>query len=386
MRIGINLLYLLPGQVGGTETYARGLLDGLAEASLDEQFTVFVNQESADWPLPHDARFRKVVCPVSASRRWRRYWYEQCKLPTLLSEHGVDLVHSLGYVAPLRAKCPSVVTIHDLNFRACGRQMPLTRRWTLAAFVRWSALHSQRVIAVSEFSRQQLLKAYHLSPNHVAMIHLAPLSRPSRMEDAPRELARLGICEPYVLAFGNPFPHKNIRRLLEAFALCGHVRHTHHKLVIVGRAPQDDSWQQAARQLGIQHRVVLTGALTDEALASVLSGAQALVSPSLYEGFGLPILEAMAAGVPVACSDRGSMPEIAGSSSLLFDPLSVQEMAGAIGALATLPQLRQYLIDKGLKNATRFSWRQTAEQTLGVYREVLDVPAGIRMAPLKRAA
>src|SRR5437870_13548482 len=116
MRIALNLLYLIPGVVGGTETYAAGLLHGLANVDAQDQFVVFVNRESQQWPLPVSPNFTRVICPVSALSRSRRYFFEQVLLPRWLQKHAIDVVHSLGYVSPLFTSCASIVTIHDLNF------------------------------------------------------------------------------------------------------------------------------------------------------------------------------------------------------------------------------------------------------------------------------
>ena len=146
MIVGLNLLYMLPGVVGGTETYAAGLIHGLARTEGPDQFVVFVNMESADWPLPEDPRFRRVVCPVRAVSRTARYRYEQFRLPAHALANGIDLLHSLGYVAPLRLHCPSVVTVHDVHHLAHGRLRGWPRRFLLGRMVRRSVRRAAAVI------------------------------------------------------------------------------------------------------------------------------------------------------------------------------------------------------------------------------------------------
>ena len=135
MKIGLNLLYLLPGIVGGTETYAAGLLNGLSKVDGENEYLVFVNSESASWPMPGRENFRRILCSVKASNRAGRYFFEQVRLPKVLKEKGVDLVHSLGYVGPLRPPCPAVLTLHDLNYRAIGSTMPWYRHLVLESLV-----------------------------------------------------------------------------------------------------------------------------------------------------------------------------------------------------------------------------------------------------------
>ncbi|CAN5829816.1 glycosyltransferase family 1 protein [soil metagenome] len=372
MRIGLNLLYLLPDVVGGTETYAAGLLQGLAATSDADEFLVFVNRESAAWPLPEAPNIQRVVCPVSAGSQGVRYAYEQGRFVQLLAKHRVDLVHSFGYVAPLRAPCPSVVTIHDLNYRAFGDRMPLARRLALAFFARQSALRASRVLTVSEFSRREILDAYALSPERVVVTHNAPREWNGLPGEGDAKLLA-GLAEagsPYIVAFSSTSPNKNIPRLLEAFARAREQYRLPHRLVLVGRSAAENGAEIPRDPDGA---VRFTGYLSDSALHAVLAGAQLLAFPSLYEGFGLPVVEAMTLGVPVVCSDRASLPEVAGDAAVFFDPSSTEEMAHKLALVARDAALRAELIEKGYANAGRFSWQATARRTLQVYREVVAV-------------
>lgn len=370
MRIGLNLLYLIPGVVGGTETYATGLLRGLATTSGADEFLVFLNRESATWPLPEAPNFHRVVCPTSAGRQGVRYAYEQSRFVRLLREHRLDLVHSFGYVAPLRAPCPSVVTIHDLNYRAFGDRMPLVRRLALAFFARKSARRASRVLTVSEFSRREILDAYRLPPERVVVTHNAPRDWNDGLGEGEAALPP-GLVEagsPYIVAFSSTSPNKNIPRLLEAFARAREQYRLPHRLVLVGRSAAGNVAEMPTRLNGA---VRFTGYLSDSALRAVLAGAQLLAFPSLYEGFGLPVVEAMTLGVPVVCSDRASLPEVAGDAAVFFDPSSTEEMAHKLALVARDAALRAELIEKGYANVGRFSWQATARRTLQVYREVV---------------
>jgi len=369
MRIGLNLLYLIPGVVGGTETYARGLLAGLAKIDHENDYLVFVNRESASWPLPPAPNFTRVPCPVSARNRLGRYLFEQFGLPAWLKARRVEVVHSLGYVTPLRVPCPSVVTVHDLNYRALGKAMPFSKRLVLAFFARQSVLRSDHVITVSEFSRREIEQAFGWLDGRITVTYEAPRLRelspllPDRLEAL---CARLGVIVPFLIAFSSQHPHKNIPRLLQAFAQARQQYHLPHRLVVVGHPPAN-----VARWPKSEEGVCFTGYLPDDALQAILSQAALLILPSLYEGFGLPILEAMAIGVPVVCSNRASLPEIAGDAALMFDPLSVEDMAQKIAMAACDQGLREELRRRGLQNAGRFTWEKTARQTLAVYQQVV---------------
>lgn len=370
MKVGIDLLYLLPGVVGGTETYAAGLLGGLAQVGPQHEFVVFVSQESASWPLPETPNFIRVVCPVWAISRLRRYLFEQFCLPGLLKKRAVDVVHSLGYVSPLFTPCPSVVTVPDLNYRAFGEQMSISKRLALGFFVRCSALRSERVITISRFSQYEICQAFHLSPDQVIVTLLGSrfASRSAVPADDFTEIQdRLGIKLPYIIAFSNPNPNKNIPRLLQAFAQAKAHHQLRHQLVLVGHQPA----RKVLPTIFSDEAVRFTGYLDEGTLQSVLANAQLGVFPSFYEGFGLPVLEAMAAGVPVVCSNRASLPEVAGNAALFFDPYSVDDMARRIVKVALDPILQDELREKGFQNLQRFSWENTARKTLDVYESVV---------------
>ncbi len=366
MRIGINLLYLIPGKVGGTEAYAAGLLGGLAHCDREDEFYVFVNQEAAEWPIP-GPNFKRIVCPVQATSRSRRYIYEQLFLPNLIKRCKIELLHSLGYVSPLITHCPTVVTIHDLNYRAFGSQMPVTKRLMLALFIRASALRSRHVITGSQFAAREIAAAFGLAAGKGTVIYYAPRSHnPALMGNAPDLFHRFAIHPPYFLAFSSYSSNKNIPRLLEAFSVAKERHSLAHELVLVGH-PYPSLVPSSA-----DSDVVFTGYLREEDLDVVLVNADWVVFPSTYEGFGLPVLDAMTAGVPVTCSNVASLPEIAGDAAKFFDPLSVDDIAAKIALMAQDPGLRQRLREAGFENVKRFSWEKAASETLRVYKEILD--------------
>jgi glycosyltransferase involved in cell wall biosynthesis len=360
VRIGLNLLYLLPGIVGGTETYAAGLLCGLAAIDRDDEFVVFVNQESITWPLPSAPNLRRVICPVWAVDRAKRYFFEQAHLPRLLKQQRIDLVHSLGYVAPLFPPCASIVTVHDLNYRAFGDQMPVVKRWALRFFVEQSVQRANHVITDSEFSRRQISSELKIAPGKLVVVPAAPFGTTVASTDLVGPLQRHGISKPYIVAFTSSSPNKNIPRLVQAFVQARRDYGLQHQLVLVGHPPPD--WMPDELR-----SIVLTGYLDEPSKSAILAGADLLVFPSTYEGFGLPVLEAQQSGVPVACSTAGALPEVAGAAAVFFDPFSVNEIAQVIGRVARNAELRETLRHKGLQNVGRFSWDKTARSTIDVY-------------------
>lgn len=365
MRIGLNLLYLIPGIVGGTETYAAGLLTGLAKINSDDEFIVFVNREAENWPLPDASNFTRVVCPVRAVSRARRYCYEQLRLPGLLNAHDVDFVHSLGSVAPLFPPCPSVLTVPDIGFRACGDQIPLVRRLPLKFFTQQAALRANSIITISNFACSQIAFEFGIPLAQITVTHLAASAISTDDTSLAALMQRYGIKQPYIIAFSSFSSYKNIPRLLQAFTRARSDYELPHQLVLLGHRVAGERKDTQTQD------VIFTGFLDGASKYALLKGADLLVFPSTYEGFGLPVLEAQQIGVPVACSKAASLPEVAGDAAIYFDPLSIDAMAKAIGQVVLNPNLRKTLIQNGFQNAAKFSWEQTAGLTLEVYRKTV---------------
>jgi glycosyltransferase involved in cell wall biosynthesis len=374
MRIGLNLLFMIPDVVGGTETYARGLLEGFRRLRPNHEFVIFLNRESSGWVPDDGAGFKVVVCPVNAVSRSRRYAYEHLLLRREVRRHGIDLLHSLGYTSPVFLACPTVVSVHDLNFRAFGSLMPLPRRLMLSLAVKQAVVHSDKVITISEFSRQEILRTYNVAAEKVVVTYLAADFQPPEPEshDATETFAGMEwMREPYIVAFSHTYPNKNLPRLLEAFSEAKRLRKFAQRLVLIGHPYLSEDWTPFTRDLVERRDVIWAGYLERRHMFSVLRRADFLVFPSFYEGFGLPVLEAMAVGVPVVCSRAASLPEVAGTAAVYFDPFSVADIAEKIVSVATNAPLRDDLRRMGSENLKRFSWKKTAEETVAVYDELL---------------
>ena len=364
MRVGINLLYLLPGVVGGTETYAAGLLHSLANVGNNIEFVVFVNRESANWPIPQAANIARVICPVAATNRGRRYLFEQFFLPRMLKKYEVDIIHSLGYVGPLWTPCPAVVTVPDLNFLFVANNMSLVKRHVLQFFSVHAAKRANAVITISNNSKDAICNRLKIHPGKVAVTLLGPRWEGEFVsQDAVNKIeANYGILGPYLVAFGGGSVHKNIPRLLQAFTIIN--KHLSFQLILIGHLPPD------VNPGDLPEGVMAIGYVPAEHILPLLSKAQIFVLPSLYEGFGLPILEAQQVGVPVVCSTAGSLPEVAGEAAAFFNPYSISDMADKMALVLESPSLRTELRLKGLANVRRFSWGQTGRETLAVYEKV----------------
>jgi glycosyltransferase involved in cell wall biosynthesis len=292
-----------------------------------------------------------------------------------------DLLFVPSHVLPLVHPRRSVVTVHDLGFLYHPEAHTLSQNF----YLRWSTRHNARaatrILADSQATRRDLVRHYSIPDSKIAVVYpgrdetLAPVTDPALLS-AVR--ARYGLAGLYLLYIGTLHPRKNLVRLVQAFgsflqssADGSGAPVTSLQLVLAGQKGwlYDDILAQV-RKLGLSDRVVLTGYVPDADLPALLSGALAFVFPSLYEGFGLPLLEAMACGTPAICSDASSLPEVAGDAALLVDPTDTEALADALARLVVDEGLRRELVERGFRQMQRFSWRRCAEETLRVLEEV----------------
>ncbi len=373
MLVGLNLLFLVPNIVGGTETHALSLLRALAKVSDPRQYWLFINKETYTSGLVGEGGWHIVPSPVPARHRPVRYAWEQFVLPIQAKKLRLDLVHSLGYVQPLRLPCKSVVTIHDLNFYNIGHLMSWTRRAGLRYFVTRSAETADHIITVSEFSKGQIIELLGVPPEKVTVIYNAVNER-LVAPAGPDELERdYGITRPYILGLSSPSPHKNIVGLVKAFEHLKRNGYKELRLVLAGHRPADKGkLDRTIRDSGLGNEILFTGYVPDRILAGLYAHAEAFVFPSTYEGFGIPILEAFSLGTPVVCSRAAAIPEVAGDAACYFDPFDPEDMASVISSVLSDTELRKRMVDRGKLRVRLFSWEKTAEQTLAVYQKVLE--------------
>jgi glycosyltransferase involved in cell wall biosynthesis len=372
MHVGLNLVYLVPGETGGMEVVARELIPELA-ALPGLRLTAFVNRETANHEAgPWGELIPMEVVPVHARNRAAWVWGEQRHLPRMARSAGVEVLHSLASTAPLYGRFVRVTTIHDLNYKLVPDSHFGLRGLGMRALVPAAARLSHRVIADSDSTRDDLVR--HLGTPR-EKVDVAPLgvSPPAGVSPTPvAELRRrLDLDErPLVLSVSAKRPHKNLPRLLRALAALETARRP--SLVVPGYpTPHELELRELAGALGLADRVRLPGWLPAEDLEGLYAAADCFVFPSLYEGFGLPVLEAMARSVPVACSDRASLPEVAGDAAVLFDPEDVDAIRAAVERLLCDADLAARMREAGRRRSASFTWRRTAELTARSYERAL---------------
>jgi glycosyltransferase involved in cell wall biosynthesis len=358
-RVGLNLLFLVPGETGGSEIYVRNLLPRLAEARPDLELVAFVNREGAGLDL---GGIETVPVGVSGRGRARRVLAEQVHLPRLGRRHGIDLLHSPGTSAPRRPGVVSVVTILDVIYASHPEAHTLPMRLGMRVVVPLAARGADRVITISRAAAGEIADELGVPPERIDVTYLG--GRPVGPATPEGELRRrLGLGDaPLVLSVSARRPHKNLLRLVEAFAAV--TAEPAPLLVVPGyETPFEDEIRARAVALGVEERVRFLGWMGDEDLEGLYAASTCFVFPSLAEGFGLPVLEAMQRGLPVACSRASSLPEVAGEAARYFDPLDVADITAALSELLWDAALRDRLAAAGRTQTERFSWERTARET-----------------------
>ncbi len=372
MRLGLDLLFLIPDESGGRETYARELISAMLESEPSLNATAFVNRDSAG-ALVRDlgSVMRVVRVPVSARRPEQWALGELVLLPVAGRRARIDLLHSLANFAPGSGPFRRVVTLHDLQYRAVPELLSPSRRAGTAAALGFAARRADRIITVSAFSRGQIVTELGVGADRVEVIPNG-VAKPSVAGVVPEAQLRAlyGLDgRPVVLTVATHLPHKNLETLLVAHALIPSDRRP--LLVLVGAGTDGAALDARVRSAGIDADVRLLGFRPAEELEGLYALAACTAVPSLYEGFGLPVLVAMARGPPVACSDIGALRDVAADSAILFSPRDPSQIAAAILQLIEDPALAARLAAAGLQRAAAFSWRSAADATLACYRRAL---------------
>jgi glycosyltransferase involved in cell wall biosynthesis len=375
MHIGLNLIFLVPGETGGMEVAARELIPALlAEAPPDVRFTAFINREAAAAADgPWGSVLPGITVPVHARARLQWVLGEQALLPRMAARAGVDLLHSMASTAPAWGPFRRVVTVHDLIYARFPDAHAGIRDKGMRVLVPLAVRRSDRVIADSRSTRDDLVELLGVAPQRIDVVPLGlgALQRETPMAEHDVR-ARFELrARRVVLSLSAKRAHKNLLALIGGLARI--AAEDRPVLVIPGYPTAHElELRERVRELGLQADVRFPAWISAAELEGLWAIAQAFVYPSLYEGFGLPVLEAMSRGVPVACANASSLPEVAGDAALLFDPRDETALATALARLLNEPELAGELRARGLQQAHQFTWEQTARLTLASYRRTLS--------------
>ena len=376
MRIGIDATPIT--NLSGTGYYTQKLVEFLGRADSENRYILFCPNGYAEH-LEHPGMFDypnfrvielKIESPAAIAF-WRQF-----SLPGHIKKLGIDLFHFPAFIAALRIDIPSVVTVHDLCFELFPEAFSALRARYYRFIIPRSVRRCDAVIADSESTRKDVLEHLRVDSSRVGVIHLgvdpARFYHVGREEERARLRERYDLPDDFILYVGALEPRKNLPRLLKAFSHGVVSKGLPQHLVIAGRK----GWKygeifREVRALGLEDRVIFPGYIEPARLATLYSIARALAYPSLYEGFGLPCLEAMSCGTPVVTSDRSSLPEIVGDSALIVDPTSVDSIAGALHDICSDDDRRRELSARGVERARHFSWLTTAKKTVEIYDRII---------------
>ena len=360
----------------GIGSYIRHLLAaiGRREESREYQFRVYVRGTDRDAMAALPDHFEMVAedSPGYSFSELTRFAWR-------LWRDRLDLFHATHYVLPPLWKSRAVVTIHDIIHVLYPQFLPSrTAHLYARLMIRRSLDHADRIITVSYNSKRDLTDYFRVPPGRIEVIYngVSPLFRPDVSEgERARVLEKYHLPNPYLLFLGGEKPHKNVQNVLRAFAAARRKREFPHTLVLAGSMPKNRARLDALiAALDLGPAIVETGIVDEEELPGLYAGADAFLYPTLYEGFGLPVVEAMACGTPVLTSSTSALQEIAGGYAYLVDPMDVDAITGGIVVLTTDPKIREDFRELGRKRALDFNWDKAAEKTLEVYAAALGGP------------
>lgn len=373
MRVMINALSA--GNRSGTGRYAGELCRALAKLECDDHFLVVIED---DHPIVDELRASSRVTVIAQPKRsplGRSLW-EAFSLPALVRQTNVDVFHAPAFIAPSRLPCPSVVTIHDCAFLRYGETIRPLRRFMYRRAIPRSTRQAAIVLADSESTRRDVVELMAIDGNKA---RVAPLGVGEEFfidevsPEAEQRIRRLlQVDGNFILTAGTIEPRKNLDTLLRAYARLRETSDNTPPLVIVGRVGWlSDRLSSLTRELDVEKHVRFPGFIDDADLPSLLSMATVFVCVSLYEGFGLPPLEAMAAGTPVIVSNTSSLPEVVGDAGLLVEPTDAEAIAHAMSQLIGDPQRHERLAQSGRERARTFTWKRVAQDALSAYHDTL---------------
>lgn len=374
MRIGIDTRSLEEEKGTGVARYLRNLLKNFAEIAPENVYLLYFKTRLVQEDFLEQDCFCKKLVKMPLTPKKKVIW-EQVFLPGELALNKVDLLFSPSYLTPFFTPAKSVVTIHDVTYEVNPDWFHPKERLKMRTLTKLAALKASKIIAVSEATKQDIIHYYQVDPAKIRVIYEAsePEFQPIKDEGKILEIKRkYGFQDKLIFYVGSIFTRRNIPQLLEGFRKVANKLQK-VQLLIIGedRAYPPQNINKLSNELGLDDKVIWYEYIPEEDLVLLYNAAELFIYPSSYEGFGLPVLEAMACGTPVITSNRSSLPEVVGDAGLTINPTNIDEIAGAIVRVLTNGELREHLSARSLERAQSFSWRQAAGETLRLFEEVI---------------
>jgi glycosyltransferase involved in cell wall biosynthesis len=368
MKIGLNLLFIRSSTTGGSATYAVNLVNALSNIDKTNNYIVYLNQNCKELPLTLGRNFTKKIIPFSSTNPIKRLFLEQIIFPFYFFKENLNVLHSLGYHGPILSIYPHIVSILDLNFIR-HKHMSKIHSLFLGIMVKIMTKTAKHIITISQFSKKEIVENLNVLDKNVTATLLSGSSDKKNSVSNINIKKIYNIKKKYIIAFGSNGSHKNIDQLIYAF---NEIRKTNldFQLVLVGYQHKASILSKIVYDLNLNEKVIFTGFVPFEHVFSLIKKSNLFVFPSFYEGFGIPLLDAQACGIPIASSNAGSLPEVGNTGCIYFDPADTQEMISVIKRIINNPKVANQLVSEGLKNRSNFSWNNTATETLKCYMQL----------------
>ncbi|MBL7085956.1 MAG: glycosyltransferase family 4 protein [Candidatus Cloacimonetes bacterium] len=353
----------------GIGNYVVNIITKLAKLDKKNKYIIYTSKKNADFFQSDNINFNVKDIGFFSKNRMLRIFWEQFLLPISLIKNNVDLLHSPGFVCPIIKTCKSVITIHDMTFFSHPKVHTWFKRIYFPIMIYLSSKVCNKIISVSNYTTNETKKYLKISGQKIITIHESFNESLLQVKDyKENSYNKYSIDSDYLLFVGTLEPRKNIKSIILSL---DKIKNQNIKLVIVGKK----GWMykemfSLIQNLKLENRIIFTGYVPDNELGLLFENAKIFIYPSLFEGFGIPILEAMYFNCPVITSNLSSMPEVAGKAAVLVDPYNISELVDAINNILSSKGYRQKLIQEGRKNIKKFSWEKTAKKTLKVYESL----------------
>ena len=376
MKIAINLLSTVPNQIGGVETFLVNLVQSLLKADVENEFLLFVCKNNKNIFQFEANNSKQIICDVNNNSRAKRVLYEQIILPFILKQHNVDLLIAPGNTGLVFKHCKILVIVYDLISFVIPEIFPLTKRLYIHNFVKYSCKKADKIVTSSANTKKDIIKYIGVDENKIDIIYGGVDNKKfcgcSKEASLKFLSENYGISGRYIYSPTSFYKHKNNDILLKAFAELKKTKAVEHKLIITGFDPYNEfeKFQKLAKDYNVVDDVHFLKVIPFEHIPFLYSGADLTVYLSRYEGFGLPLLEAMASSCPVLSSNQSCLPEVLGDAGVLINPYNITEVVEKMFALLSNKNLRDKCIEKGLSRIQEFTWDNVARRLLQVYNKM----------------
>ncbi len=380
MKIGINLLAMSPKKSGGIFIYAKSLIKHLSKMDCSNEYYLFTNRENErEFDVGNSKLLSNIFINIGTKPQFKRIIWEQLILPIYIRRLKLDVIHSLSYTLPILAGGHRVITICDMLYKVHPEYINLIKKMYWRIFVPISACRCQKIITISENSKNDISRYLNVKREKIVVTSLAlnddlaKVKMPAQ-EEVEAVCRRQGLSRPYILSVGGIGKHKNPFCLIKAFEIVyKRPEMREFSLVISGNDYGiKEEVIRLIKKRNLEHDVILPGYIDTKDLPAIYSGAEAYICPSYFEGFGLPLLEAMHYGIPIVASNKSSIPEVAGDAAIYVDPNNPEQLADVIYEVISNSELRKKMISRGYARVKEFSWEKTARLTLEAYEEAVS--------------